>query len=157
MAKRERPVSASSPNEVQKLIAFREYLKRNKRFEHFEGEFRVSPLTINGVSLKPTQVNPRTLGSIVYKPIVYRDPIEEAFSSEYIRKAIRKERLTPTEKFRGPQTSSQEVGWYSFAYKRPSSAHSTSNKVMCNETVFAEEYLRTVGRSPFKVKARNQL
>ena len=155
MAKRERPQSARVASEAQKLIIHREYLAWNKRYESFSGKYRINPLTMNAISMKPTQVNPGTLGSSEYHPIVYRDPIEEAFSSEYIKKAIMKESMTPGEKYRGPQTSSQEIGWYTFANKRPTSAINNSNKFMCHETTFAEEYLKTVGKSPFKVRSRN--
>ena len=156
MAKRERPASARVQNEVQKLIIHREYLAWNKRYESFSGKFRVNPITMNAISLKPTQVNPSTLGAIKYEPTIYRDPIEEAFSSEYIKKAISRDTMTPGEKYRGPQTSNQEIGWYSFAAKRPTSAYINPGKNSCNETIFAEEYLKTVGKSPFKVRSRNK-
>ena len=110
---------------------------------------------MNKISLKPTEVNPSALGAKEYKATVYRDPIEEAFSSEYIKRAISRDQMTPNEKYRGPQTSSQEIGWYNFASKRPTSAVGSSNKLMCNETIFAEEYLKTVGKSPFKIRSRN--
>ncbi|OMJ88667.1 hypothetical protein SteCoe_9368 [Stentor coeruleus] len=155
MAKRDRPSSARVSTEVQKLIIHREYLRWNKRYEEFSGKYRINPLTMNAVSQKPTQVNPMKLGAIRYEPTVYRDPIEEAFSSEYIRKAIERDTMTPSDKYRGPQTSNQEIGWYTFASKRPTSAFFNSSKSMCKETVFAEEYLKTVGKSPFKVRSRN--
>lgn len=156
MAKRERPVSARVQNEVQKLIIHREYLAWNKRYENFSGKFRINPITMNTITQKPTQVNPGALGAIKYEPTIYRDPIEEAFSSEYIKRAISRDTMTPGEKYRGPQTSSQEIGWYSFAGKRPTSAYINPGKNSCNETVFAEEYLKTVGKSPFKVRSRNK-
>lgn len=155
MSKKERPASARVPNEAHKLIVHREYLAWNKRYENFSGRYRINPLTMNAISMKPTQVNPRTLGAEIYEPTVYRDPIEEAFSSEYIKEAILKNSMTPGEKYRGPQTSSQDIGWYNSAQKRPSSAGFNSKKSMCHETVFAEEYLKTVGKSPFKVRSRN--
>jgi FAM183A and FAM183B related len=155
MSKKQRPVSARVQNEVQKLIIHREMLTWNKRYEDFSGKYRINPITMTSITQKPTQVNPKLLGSREYIPTVYRDPIEEAFSSEYIKKAIYRDSMTPGEKFRGPQTSSQEIGWYSFAFKRPTSAINSSTKIMCKETVFAEEYLKTVGKSPFKVRSRN--
>ena len=155
MSKKARPASARVPNEAQKLIIHREYLTWNKRYENFSGKYCINPLTMNLISQKPTQVNPGTVGSSKYVASVYRDPIEEAFSSEHIKNAIARETMTPGEKYRGPQTSSQEIGWYTFSTKRPSSAIYKSNKSMCHETVFAEEYLKTVGKSPFKVRSRN--
>lgn len=156
MAKRERPASARVQNEVQKLIIHREYLAWNKRYENFSGKFRINPITMNAITQKPTQVNPGALGAIKYEPTIYRDPIEEAFSSEYIKRAISRDTMTPGEKYRGPQTSNQEIGWYSFASKRPTSAYINPGKNSCNETIFAEEYLKTVGKSPFKVRSRNK-
>jgi hypothetical protein len=154
MSKQNRPTTAKVPNEVHNLIVHREYLAWNKRYENFSGRFRINPYTMDAIAQKPTQINPSSLGAIKYKATVYRDPIEEAFSSEYIQKSIVRETMTPAEKYRGPLTSSQEIGWYTFSNKRPGSA---CTKPICKETYFAQEYLKTVKKSPFKVNSRTSL
>lgn len=97
------------------------------------------------------------MGSQNYIPSVYRDPTEEAFSADYIKKIVNRGFMTPGQKYREPQTSSQEVGWmHSPVVKRPtSSIRRHCAKSRCFETSFAEEYFKYAGDNPYKVRTRS--
>ena len=133
-------------NEVQKLLVYRDVLKWNKQYEDFSMKYRVNPYKLSAVSIKPNLTVPNKRPS--YFPTTYRDPIQEAFSSRYIKDTISKHRMTPSQKFRVPQTSAQEIGWMS---KRIANNNWNSRpKFSCYETHFANEYFKGAGESPFK-------
>lgn len=158
MSKKPKQQIIDPSNEVHKLIIHREYLDWNKRFEKFSGKYRINPYHMTTVCPKPNQVDPTALGNERYIPTIYRDPTEEAFSSEYLKRTISRGIMTPGQKYRGPQTSSQEIGWYNHpVVNRQKSESNWHNKAKnsCFETNFAEEFLKSVGTSPFKVKTRS--
>jgi len=118
-------------------------------------KYRINPYHISTVCPKPNQVDPTRHGNEKYVPSVYRDPTEEAFSSEYIRRVVSRGSMTPGEKYRFPQTSNQEVGWYNApVVKRPKTRLHYKPKGSCYETYFAVEYYKSTGMSPFKTKGQ---
>lgn len=144
-------------NEVHKLMIFKGYLKWNKKYEKVSDRFRVNPAKLGEIAMKPNQTDPRLHGSQKYVPTVYRGPVEEAFSNDRLRRTISQRLMTPGEKYRGPLTSSQEVGWYhTDVVPRPKSSSNMHYRVRgtCYETFFATEYLRHAKVNPFKVRNR---
>ena len=140
-------------NEVQKLIIQTNVLNWNKKFENFSGRFRTNPFSMSVVTAKPTQINPR-VGVETYKPSLYRDPTEEAFSSEFLKSTVRRGRLPPSYKHLNPQTSAQEIGWISSPVlpRISSSQWNMRAKHTCFETFFAEEYIKFRGTNPYFAK-----
>ena len=137
-------------NEVHKLIIQKNVLNWNKKFEDFSGRFRINPYSMRVVAPKPTQINPRE-GIETYKPSIYRDPTEEAFSSEFLKKTVANGRLPPSFKYLSPQTSAQEIGWISAPVlpRIKSSQWNNRGKTVCFETFFAEEYIKFRGKNPY--------
>lgn len=136
-------------NEVHKLIIHKNIINWNKKFENFSGRFRVNPYSLTVVTQKPTQYNPRAV-SDMYKPTLYRDPTEEAFSSEFLRKTVTRGAMPPNLKSKIPQTESQEIGWISTpVLPRAQSRWSYRSKANCFETFFAEEYIKFRGKNPY--------
>mmetsp|Transcript_524 Transcript_524/g.655 ORF Transcript_524/g.655 Transcript_524/m.655 type:complete len:157 (-) Transcript_524:3012-3482(-) len=145
-------------NESHKLRIYREFLQWNAKYERLNDKFRVNPYKLVSVPAKPNQVDPRLSGTVKYIPSVYRDRTEEAFSDAYLRKVVTRERLTPGQKNRFAETSSNEVGWWHTDVIPRFSAGSLMHnrpRTSCNETKFASEYLRHAKINPFKVKNRN--
>jgi hypothetical protein len=145
-------------NESHKLRIYREFLKWNAKYERINDKFRVNPYKLVSVPAKPNQVDPRLSGTAKYVPSVYRDRTEEAFSDAYLRNVVSRERLTPGQKYRYAETSSNEVGWWhSQVLPRvgPRSQMHNRPHTSCNETKFASEYFRHAKINPFKVKNRN--
>lgn len=137
-------------NEVHKLIIQKNVLNWNKKFENFSGRFRVNPFSLTMISPKPTQINPRK-GVETYKPSVYRDPTEEAFSSEFLKQTVVRGQMPPSYKHLSSQTSAQEIGWISAPIlpRIHSSQWNSRAKTQCFETYFAEEYIKFRGRNPY--------
>ena len=124
-------------NEVHKLIIQKNILNWNKKFENFNGRFRINPYSMRVVAPKPTQINPRE-GVENYKPSIYRDPTEEEFSSEFLKNTLSRGRLPPSYKHLAPQTAAQEIGWISAPIlpRLKSSQWNTRAKTTCFETFF---------------------
>ena len=97
------------PNEMQKLIIQKNVLNWNKKFEDYSGRFRINPYSMTVIAAKPNHLIHKA-GADNYKPSIYRDPTEEAFSSEFLRKTITRGVLPPSYKHLSPQTSAQEIG-----------------------------------------------
>lgn len=71
---------------------------------------------------KPNYVVPSRPGSIqsattnkddIFGNHFTEDPVEEAFSNEKLEKTLRMVTLVPKQKYNIPQTSNQEIGWFS--------------------------------------------
>ena len=153
---RSQGVLIEKTNEVQKLIIQKNVLNWNKKFENFSGRFRTNPFSMSVVTAKPTQINPRE-GVEVYKPSLYRDPTEEAFSSEFLKNTVKRGRLPPSYKELTPQTSAQEIGWISTPVLPRIHSSQWNNRVKhtCFETFFAEEYIKFRGKNPYLAKKPN--
>lgn len=136
-------------NEVHKLIIQKNVLNWNKKFEDFSGRFRVNPYSLTTVTAKPNQMNP-SIGAENYKPSIYRDPTEEAFSSEFLAKTVSRGNLPFNMKYKNPQTTAQEIGWITCpVLPRVQSRWSHRSKNICFETYFAEEYIKFKGVNPY--------
>lgn len=156
MAKRERPVR-EPPDEVHVIMTMREQLKRNSRHYKVSDKFQLSPISMRFITPKPTVVDPRKGGALAYRATVHRDPIAEAFSNSRIEKSIATGRLTPNERYKSPQTSAQEYGWYNSELvpkPRSSSNMHYRPRTPCPETSFAEEYIKQKKVCVFKVKSK---
>ena len=77
------------------------------------------------------------------------DPIEVAFKNDKINRAFQRYTMHPKEKYTRPQTSNQEIGWYSRPlmdnkkWERPiSSTHITN---------YVSEYYKLKKVNPFKL------
>ena len=139
-------------NEVHKLIIQKNVLNWNKKFEDFSGRFRVNPYSLTIVSSKPNSINPLH-GVENYKPSIYRDPTEEAFSSDFLVRTVTRGSMAPNLKHSSPQTTSQEIGWISCpVLPRVQSRWSHRAKNSCFETFFAEEYIKYKGINPYFTK-----
>ena len=145
-------------NEAHKLLIHRSYLKWNKKYEKCSGKYRINPYHMTTVAAKPNHVDPTQHGNEHYVPTIYRDPIEEAFSSEYLKRTVSRGSMTPGQKYRSPQTSSQEVGWYhtNVIPKHHNNWMHNKARPNCFETYFAVEYLKSVGTSPYKQNQRGK-
>ena len=109
------------------------------------------------ITAKPTLVDPRKGGELAYRASVHRDPIVEAFSNSRIERTIATGRLTPNERYKSPQTSAQEYGWFNtelVAKPRGSSNMHYRPRTPCPETSFAEEYMKQKKVCVFKVKSK---
>jgi FAM183A and FAM183B related len=137
-------------NEVHKLIIQKNVLNWNKKFEDFSGRFRINPYSMTIITAKPTQINPRE-GVEAYKASIYRDPTEEAFSSEFLKRTVIRGTMPPSNKYLIPQTAAQEIGWISAPVlpRIHSSQWNRRVKKPCFETFFAEEYIKFRGKNPY--------
>ena len=156
MAKRERP-ARERPDEVHVIMAVREQQKRTSRLYKVSERFQLSPISMHLITPKPTLVDPRKGGELAYKATVLRDPIAEAFSNSRIERSIATGRLTPNERYKSPQTSAQEYGWFNselIPKPRSSSNMHYRPRTPCMETSFAEEYLKQKKICVFKVKSK---
>ena len=154
MSRKPRAQIVDPQNEVHKLKTLREVLQWNKRFEGFSGKFRFNPYNVTTLTSDPTHTDPTCSGGREYIPTIYRDPIQEAFSSSSLKRAISQNKLPPGQKSRLPQTTAQEIGWYNtpvLTHSQSSMWHSRPRS-SCQETFFATEYFKTSKESPFKKK-----
>jgi hypothetical protein len=136
-------------NEVHKLIIQKNVLNWNKKFEDFSGRFRVNPYSLTTVTSKPNHINPLH-GVEHYKASIYRDPTEEAFSSDFLARTVSRGAMPPNLKHKNPQTTAQEIGWMpSPVLPRAQSRWSHRGKNTCFETFFAEEYIKFKGINPY--------
>lgn len=149
---RKNPEIIEKTNEVHKLIIQKNILNWNKKFEDFSGRFRVNPYSLTTVTSKPNYINP-SKGSENYKPSIYRDPTEEAFSSDFLARTVTRGSMAPNLKYHSPQTTAQEIGWISSpVLPRVQSRWSHRGKNTCFETFFAEEYIKFKGMNPYFTK-----
>lgn len=106
---------------------------------------------------KPNYVDPRgpqklsAEEKIVYSNPFTDDPVEEAFSNEKLAKTLRSISQVPRQKWTRPQTSAQDIGWYSNQLNQTKSKW--NYPIRYNEiTKYANDYFEMTKQNPFKLK-----
>lgn len=134
--------SRGPPNYVHKDLLHRDNVGKEEKFmminrnEHYQ----TNPYNFSTLSEKPTEINPYALqkkakeftdlkkaNKVSIFPESYTDdPVVEAHSNNHVKNSLKWKTLKPHNKTAWPETSGQEIGWFSQNYNsvKPRQSHS---------------------------------
>lgn len=85
---------------------------------------------------------------------LHDDVVDRAFKLDAMRRKIQSAGLQPRQKYSAPQTSNQEIGWYTNPLVQQNEKWMHGRKTN-HITEYADSYLSLKKVNPFKVKQRN--
>ncbi len=78
------------------------------------------------------------------------DPVQEAFSNNKVYKSLHTHFQTPKKKFSIPQTTNQDLGWFSNPLNRTNQRLNQHQVKNCEITKYAESYYSMTKTNPFQ-------
>ena len=135
---------------VSRNQIWREHLVKESKLEGPMIDFQFNPATVNTVTLKPSQVDPRSYSEATSARSKRGKEIEDK---------INHSTMAPQDKLEMPVTRAQEIGWmHSQAWKNGRDRVSATwyqGKGTTDVTQFADAYCTMTGCSPFADKSNN--
>ncbi|CAG9462366.1 unnamed protein product [Pedinophyceae sp. YPF-701] len=138
----------SSIDEVSRIAIWREHVKKEGALV-MRTEFSLShPNRLQGIPEKPNKVDPRVQ--------VNEEATLAATTKLNDLSQTKDTHLLPFQKYKTPQTTSQQYGWVQEQLMKPRNRF-TYGKGQCDVTTYADHYYAMSGRSPYASGAASAL